>query len=63
MIFKFATEPLFGSHLRFKSQYKFLGIKNYINNSNFSKYRLKIKNKGILICNKLEYKKKPPFKI
>ncbi|MDT3949203.1 hypothetical protein, partial [Staphylococcus haemolyticus] len=31
--------------------------------SNFSKYCLKIKNKGILICNKVEYKKELPFKI
>ncbi|MCH4472813.1 hypothetical protein MKR32_12005 [Staphylococcus haemolyticus] len=38
---------LFGSHLCFKSQYKFLGIKNYINNSNFSKFSFKIKNKSI----------------
>ncbi|MCI2939828.1 hypothetical protein [Staphylococcus haemolyticus] len=38
---------LLGSHLRFKSQYKFLGIKNYINNSNFLKFSFKIKNKSI----------------
>ena len=33
-----------------------------MNNSNFSKNRLKIKNKGILICNKLEYKKRATIK-
>jgi hypothetical protein len=39
---------LFGSHLRLKSQYKFLGIiQKYINNSNFSKYPLKLKKKEL----------------
>ena len=38
----------------------FLLLHNY---TDFIKYRLKIKNKGILICNKVEYKKELPFKI